>query len=169
MSANYIIREATDADYPQILAIYRYCWDEYFKNSIDEYKQVLIYLKEAFDSRQGYFSFWVCDDGKGEIFGWQSCLQVFNSPLRKGYNGEISTYIRHDKQNGILAARLSNVVIKEILDPSPIMVLWTFIDSSNISSQKLASYYDFKISINAIPNSKFYNYNQLWIKTYDKK
>jgi len=163
MSTNYIIREATDADYPQILAIYRYCWDEYFKDTPDNYEKVLGYLKEAFDKREGYFNFWVCDNGEGEIYGWQSCLQVFNSPLRKGYNGEISTYIRHDKQNGLVAERIRRKVIDEVLKNSSLMMLWAHIDPSNTVSQKLAVHWGFTKAVE-IPNSPYYQRNGLWIK-----
>jgi len=168
MSTNYIIREAKDADWQQILDIYRYYWDKQFENTPKDYEKILSHLKEAFDIRQGYFNFWVVDNGEGEIYGWQSCLQVFHSPLRKGYNGEISTYIRHDKQNGILAVRLGNFVVRDTLPKSPLMVLWTFIDSQNAPSQKLASAYGFKKVIDALSNSEYYECDELWILTFDK-
>jgi len=161
MGTNYIIREAIDSDFQQILSIYRYCWDDYFKNTPADYEQVLKYLKEAFDNRQGYFNFWVCDNGEGEIFGWQSCLQVFNSPLRKGYNGELSTYIRQDKQNGIIAARLCKKVVNEILKNSPLLILWTHIDPSNTASQRLAIHWGF-IKIADVTNSPYYQINEVW-------
>lgn len=169
MSSNYIIREANDTDYPQILGIYRYYWDKHFENLPDDYAKVLSYLKEAFDKRQEYFNFWVCDNGEGEIYGWLSCLQVFNSPLRKDYNGELSIYTRYDKQNGIIAGKLSHRVVNEILANTPLMVLWAHIDSKNISSQKLTTRFGFKKEINVLPNSKFYEYDELWIKTYKNK
>ena len=75
MGTNYIIREAIDSDFQQILSIYRYCWDDYFKNTPADYEQVLKYLKEAFDNRQGYFNFWVCDNGEGEIFADQAARE----------------------------------------------------------------------------------------------
>jgi len=163
MDSKYIIREATDADYPQIIGIFKYCWDKHFENTPEDYNNILKNIKDAFDSRQGYFNFWVFDNGEGEIYGWQCCLQVFNSPLRKGYNGEIITYVRHDKQNGLVAERIRRRVIDDILENSPLMALWTHIDPSNIVSQKLAVHWGFT-KIAEIPNSPYYQINGLWIK-----
>jgi L-amino acid N-acyltransferase YncA len=169
MSANYIIREATDTDYPQILAIYRYCWDEHFKNTPVGYDKVLSYLKESFEKRQGYYNFWVCDNGEGEIYGWLSCLRVFDSPLRKDFNGEISIYISHNMRNGIIASKLSDEVINRILNRTPLLVLWAQMDPENTSVQKLASYYGFKKEISTIHSSMYFPITEVWIKTYEKE
>ena len=166
MSTN--IRLATDTDWPQILSIYRYYWDKHFENMPEDYEKLLGYLKDSFDSRHDYFNYWVYDNGEGEIYGWQSCLQVFNSPLRRDFNGELSTYVSHDKQNGLVAARLGNYVVKETLPKSPIKVLWTFIDPSNLPSQKLAAAYGFIKVIEALANSKYRESVELWTKTFNK-
>ncbi len=165
MSQNYIIREATDADYPQILSIYRYYWNKHFENMPDDYEKVLSYLTEAFDKRKGYFNYWVCDNGDGGIYGWLSCLPVFFSPLRKSYNGELSIYLRIDKHNSIVAHKLAHEVVNEILPKSQIMVLWAHIDPANEPSKKLTEYFGFR-NVTSTSNSPFYCENEVWVRNY---
>ena len=163
MSSNYIIREATDTDYPQIPEIYRYYWDKHFENMPEDYQKVLENLKEAFDKRQGYFNFWVCSNDKGEIYGWLSCLPTFMSPLRKGHNGELSIYIRNDKINKTIGGKLLNEVIK-ILEDSTLYMLWGHISPNNIPSQKLVTNAGFINTNLLFTNTPYYPEYNLWMK-----
>ncbi len=163
MSQNYIIREATDADYPQILSIYRYYWDEHFKNMSDDYEKVLSYLKEAFDKRETYFNYWIIGNNNDEILGWASCIPMFLTPLRKGYNGELSIYLRFDKINKTLGFKLLNEVVK-ILEKSPLYMLYGHICPNNTISQKMALKVGLKNTEIQFINSPFYPEINLWIK-----
>jgi len=160
---NTNIRLATDADWRQILSIYRFYWDKHFENMPNDYEKVLSYLKDSFDTRRDYFNYWVYDNGGGEIYGWFSCLQVFNSPLRKDYNGEISVFIRQDNKYGIIAARLAAKAIKDICNTS-LMCLLANIVTTNTASQRLAKHFGFIKSNSMFINTPFYPEINLWIK-----
>jgi L-amino acid N-acyltransferase YncA len=161
MSTN--VRLATNSDWQQILTIYKSYWDKHFENLPDTYQTVLKYFKESYDNRKGYFNYWVYDNGTGEIYGWFSCLQVFNSPLRRDFNGEISVFIRQDKKYGIIAERLAARAIEDVSN-TKLMCLLANIVTKNISSQKLAKHLGFLKSDFTIINTPFYEEVNLWVK-----
>ncbi len=160
---NTNVRLATDSDWQQILTIYKSYWDKYFENMTDEYRKILKYFKESFDKRNGYFNYWVYDNGEGEIYGWFSCLQVFNSPLRRDYTGEISVFIRQDKKYGIIAARILAKTIEDVSN-TELTCLLANIVTKNIASQKLAKHFGFIKSDFTFINTPFYPEVNLWVK-----
>jgi len=164
MSANYIIREAIDSDFTQILEIWKYYWNDTFKSKGNEYQKVIEKMRDAFDDRKDCFSFWVVDNNDGEIYGWISCIPALMSPLRNGFNGELSIYLRHDKINQTIGFKLISEVIK-ILEKSSLFMLWAHICPKNTVSQKMASKVGFRNTEILIINSPFYPIINLWIKT----
>lgn len=119
-------------------------------------------LKDAFYKRSHPFNFWVVENEKGVILGWCSCFRVFESPLREGFNADLSIYVDPNS----FAMGVGDLLMKEtlaILKKTDIMLVFGHIESHNMKSKKLAQKYGFYYSTVRYKNSLFYKSVELWL------
>lgn len=130
------IRPAADEDFTEIYKI----WLEGIGNSYDisclDMDTVQRQFQSNFFNRHDIFNFWVAENSKDGILGWQCLVPASNNPFHTNKYAESSTYIRKGCRLSGLGKALLNFAVNEA-EKSSLEYVIGFVSVTNDISKRI--------------------------------